>query len=127
MSLFAEVINTNCHTTPDSSIPVVTDYLNRFELCAEGTLYPLVRLCGLMANETRIPNLFLSSHVLTLTVIPERSQATTMPKPDKTFPLLILPALPSHHNPWVQTVQVQIERPPVQSRVVVLDKIIGKE
>jgi hypothetical protein len=34
--LFAEVINTNCHTTPDSSIPVDTDYSNRFELCAEG-------------------------------------------------------------------------------------------
>jgi hypothetical protein len=39
----------------------------------------------------------------------ERSQATAMPKPDKTFPLLILPVLPSHHNPRVWTVQVQIE------------------
>jgi hypothetical protein len=38
-----------------------------------------------------------------------RSQATTMPKPDKTFLLLILPVLPSHHNPGVWTVQVQIE------------------
>jgi hypothetical protein len=38
-----------------------------------------------------------------------RSQATVMPKPDKTFPLLILPVLPSHHNPGVWTVQVQIE------------------
>jgi hypothetical protein len=38
-----------------------------------------------------------------------RSQATTMPKPDKTFPLLILPVLPSHHNPRVWTVRVQIE------------------
>jgi hypothetical protein len=27
-----------------------------------------------------------------------RSQATAMPKPDKTFPLLILPVLPSLHN-----------------------------
>ena len=27
--------NTNCHTTPDSSILVDTDYLNRFELCVE--------------------------------------------------------------------------------------------
>jgi hypothetical protein len=35
-----------------------------------------------------------------------RSQATTMPKLDKTFPLLILPMLPSHHNPGVWTVQV---------------------
>jgi hypothetical protein len=38
-----------------------------------------------------------------------RSQATAMPKPDKTFPLLILLVLPSHHNPGVWTVQVQIE------------------
>jgi hypothetical protein len=38
-----------------------------------------------------------------------RSQATTMPKPDKTFPLLILSVLPNHHNPEVWTVQVQIE------------------
>jgi hypothetical protein len=28
-----------------------------------------------------------------------RSQATAMSKPDKTFPLLILPVLPSHRNP----------------------------
>jgi hypothetical protein len=27
--------NINCHTIPDSSIPVDTDYSNRFELCAE--------------------------------------------------------------------------------------------
>jgi hypothetical protein len=38
-----------------------------------------------------------------------RSQATTMPNSDKTFPFLILPVLPSHHNPGVRTVQVQIE------------------
>jgi hypothetical protein len=38
-----------------------------------------------------------------------RSQATAMPKPDKTFPLLILPVLLSHHNPGVWTVQDQIE------------------
>jgi hypothetical protein len=30
-----------------------------------------------------------------------RSQATTMSKPDKTFPLLILLVLPSLHNPGV--------------------------
>jgi hypothetical protein len=48
-----------------------------------------------------------------------------MLKPDKTFPFLILPVLPSHQNPRVRTVQVQIERPPIQSRVVVLDKSIG--
>jgi hypothetical protein len=38
-----------------------------------------------------------------------RSQATAMSKPDKTFPLLILPVLPSLHNPGVWTVRVQIE------------------
>jgi hypothetical protein len=38
-----------------------------------------------------------------------RSQATAMSKPDKTFPLLILPVLPSHHNPGVWTVRVHIE------------------
>jgi hypothetical protein len=38
-----------------------------------------------------------------------RSQTTTMPKPDKTFSFLILPVLPSQHNPGVWTLQVQIE------------------
>jgi hypothetical protein len=38
-----------------------------------------------------------------------RSQTTTMPKPDNTFPFLILLVLPSRHNPRVRTVQVQIE------------------
>jgi hypothetical protein len=33
-----------------------------------------------------------------------------MSKPDKTFPFLILPVLPSRHNPGVRTVQVQIKR-----------------
>ena len=32
--------NTKCHTTPDSSIPVDTDYSNRFELCAERYTLP---------------------------------------------------------------------------------------
>jgi hypothetical protein len=50
-----------------------------------------------------------------------------MSKLDKTFPLLNLPVLPSHHNPKVQTVQVQIERPPIQSRVVVLVMSTGSE
>jgi hypothetical protein len=38
--LFAKVINTNYHTILDSSIPVDTDYSNRFELCAEGYTSP---------------------------------------------------------------------------------------
>jgi hypothetical protein len=31
----------------------------------------------------------------------ERSHATAMPKPDKTFPILILLVLPNLHNPGV--------------------------
>jgi hypothetical protein len=38
-----------------------------------------------------------------------RNKATTMPKPDKTFPFLILPVLPSRHHPGVRTLQVQIK------------------
>jgi hypothetical protein len=56
-----------------------------------------------------------------------RSQATAMSKTDKTFPLLIFPVLPSHHNPAVWTVQVQIEWLPIQSRVVVLVMSTGSE
>jgi hypothetical protein len=56
-----------------------------------------------------------------------RSQATAMSKPDKTFPLLILPVLPSLHNPRVWTVRVQIEWLPIQSRVVVLIMSTGSE
>jgi hypothetical protein len=64
--------NINCHTIPDSSIPVDTDYLNRFSNSAQRcTLYPLVRFLRSHRRETRMPNLFLSLHVLTLTVIPE--------------------------------------------------------
>jgi hypothetical protein len=47
--------NINCHTIPDSSIPVDTDYSNRFSNSVQRcTLYPLVRLCDLIASETRI-------------------------------------------------------------------------
>jgi hypothetical protein len=34
--VFGGYIKTNCHTIPDSSIPMDTDYSNRFQLCAEG-------------------------------------------------------------------------------------------
>jgi hypothetical protein len=50
-----------------------------------------------------------------------------MPKPGHTFPLLVLPVLPSHLNPGVRTVQVQIKRLPIQSRVVVLVMSTGSE
>jgi hypothetical protein len=56
-----------------------------------------------------------------------RNKATTMPKLDKTFPFLILPVLPSRHNPGVWTVQVQIKWLPIQFRVVVLVMSIGSE
>jgi hypothetical protein len=56
-----------------------------------------------------------------------RSQATAMSKPDKTFSLLILPMLPSQHNPGVRTVRVQIEWLPIHSRVVVLVMSTGSE
>jgi hypothetical protein len=56
-----------------------------------------------------------------------RSQATAMSKPDKTFPLINLPVLPSHHNPGVWAVRVQIEWLPIQSRVVVLVMSTGSE
>jgi hypothetical protein len=49
-----------------------------------------------------------------------------MSKPDKTFPFLFLLVLPSHHNLGVRTMQVQIKRLLIQSRVVVLDKSIGR-
>jgi hypothetical protein len=52
--------NTNCRTTPDSSIPMDTDYSNMFSNSTQRcTLYPLVRLCDLMANEIRIRISFL--------------------------------------------------------------------
>jgi hypothetical protein len=57
----------------------------------------------------------------------ERNKATTMPKPDKTFPFLILPVLPIRHNLGVRTVQVQIEWMPIQSQVVVLVMSTGSE
>ena len=54
-SLFFGKQNINCHTIPDSSIPVDTDYSNRFSNSAQRcTLYPLVRLYDLMINEIRI-------------------------------------------------------------------------
>jgi hypothetical protein len=82
ISLFAEVINTNCHTTPDLSILVDTDYLNRFELCTEG--YTLPASPALRSHGQWDPNLnlFLSSHALTLTVLQEGfSLKTTQVKP----------------------------------------------
>jgi len=63
--------NTNCHTTPDSSIPVDTDYSNRFKLCAEGYTLPTSPALRSHGQWDPNPKLFPSLHVLTLTVIPE--------------------------------------------------------
>jgi hypothetical protein len=81
--------NTNCHTTPDSSIPVDADYSNRFSNSAQRcTLYPLVRFLQSHCREIRMPNLFLSSHVLTLTVIPEGVRPPPCPNRTKHSPSL---------------------------------------
>jgi hypothetical protein len=62
-----------------------------------GTLYPLVRLYDLIAMRSDTESLsFLARPYLN--DYTGRSQATAMSKPDKTFPLLILPMLPSLHD-----------------------------
>ena len=65
--------NINCHTIPDSSIPVDTDYSNRFELCAEGYTLPTSSALRSHGQWDPNPTLFLSPHVLTLTVIRKES------------------------------------------------------
>jgi hypothetical protein len=53
-----------------------------------GTLYRLVRFLRSHRRETRMPNLFLSSHVLTLTVIPEGVRPPPCPNRTKHSPSL---------------------------------------
>jgi hypothetical protein len=53
-----------------------------------GTLYPLVWFLRSHRRETRMPNLFLSSHVLTLTVIPEGVRPPPCPNRKKHSPSL---------------------------------------
>jgi hypothetical protein len=53
-----------------------------------GTLYPLVRFLRSHRRETRMPNLFLSSHVPTLTVIPEGVRPPPCPNRTKHSPSL---------------------------------------
>jgi hypothetical protein len=83
-----ETINTNCHTTPDSSIPVDTDYSNRFELCAEGYTLPTSPALRSHGQWDPNPNLFLSPHVLTLMVIPEGVRPPPCPNRTKHSPSL---------------------------------------
>ena len=80
--------NTNCHTIPDSSIPVDTDYSNRFRLCAEGYTLPTSPALRSHGQWDPNPNLFLSSHVLTLTVIPEGVRPPPCPNRTKLSPSL---------------------------------------
>jgi hypothetical protein len=53
-----------------------------------GTLYPLVRFLRSHRREIRMPNLFLSSHVLTLTVILEGVRPPPCPNRTKHSPSL---------------------------------------
>jgi hypothetical protein len=80
--------NTNCHTTPDSSIPVDTDYSNRFELCAEVYTLPTSPALRSHGQWDPNPNLFPFSHVLTLTVIPEGVGPPPCPNRTKCSPSL---------------------------------------
>jgi hypothetical protein len=86
ISLFLEVINTNCHTTPDSSIPVDTDYSNRFELCAEEYTLPTSPTLWSHGQWDPNLNLFVSPHVLTLAVIPEGVRPPPCPNRTKHSP-----------------------------------------
>jgi hypothetical protein len=54
--LFMKLIEkgSNCHTIPDSSIPVDTDYSNRFQLCAEGYTLPTSPVSAI--SPSRDPN-----------------------------------------------------------------------
>src|SRR5688500_2930454 len=77
------------------------DYSNRFQLCVEGHTLPTSPVSAI--SPSRDPNAGSLSFLArpNLNGYTGRSQATAMSKPDKTFPLLILPVLPSLHNPGV--------------------------
>jgi hypothetical protein len=79
-----------------------------FKLCVEGYTLPTSSALRSHCHEIRHRSSFLPCTSL-LSDYTGRNKATTMSKPDKTFPFLILPVLPSRHNPGVWTVQVQIE------------------
>jgi hypothetical protein len=60
----------------------------RLNSAQRGTLYPLVRFLRSHRRETRMPNLFLSSHVPTLTFIPEGIRPPPCPNRTKHSPSL---------------------------------------
>jgi hypothetical protein len=112
----------------NSPIFVGADYSNRFLNSAHRcTLYPLVWFLQSHHREIRMSKLSLPLHEFTLAVIPKRTRPTPCPNQDKTFLLLVLSVLHSHHNSGVQTVHVRIKRLLIQSRVVVLDMSTGSE
>jgi hypothetical protein len=86
---------------------VDTDYSNRFELCAE--VYTLPTSLALRSQLVRRKSesfSFLARPYLNGYI--GRSQATAMPKPDKTFPLLIFSVLPSLHNPGFEPYEFRL-------------------
>jgi hypothetical protein len=88
----------NCHTTPDSSIPVDTDYSNRFQLCAEG--YTLSTSPVSAISPSRDPNVGSLSFPIrpNLNGYLEGVRPPPCPNRTKLSPLLILPVLPSLLN-----------------------------
>jgi hypothetical protein len=94
---------------PKTPIPVDTNYSNRFQTLHRGvhvTHYSGSVIPWPMRPKSETLSFLARPYLNDYT---KRNKATTMPKPDKTFPFLILPVLPSRHNPGVWTVQVQIE------------------
>jgi hypothetical protein len=71
-----------------------------FNSAQRGTLYPLVWFLRSHRRETRMPDLFPSLYVLTLTVIQKESGHHHV-QTGQNFPPPILPVLPSLHNPGV--------------------------
>jgi hypothetical protein len=86
---------------PDSSIPVDTDYSNRFQLCAE--MYTLPTSPVSVIPPSRDPSAGSLSFLVrpNLNGHPEGVRPPPCPNRTKTFPLLILPVLPSLLNPGV--------------------------
>jgi hypothetical protein len=89
ISLFMEVIKTLI-VVPHQTRPYQWTHTIRigFNSAQRGTLYPLVRFLRSHRRETRMPDLFLSSHVLTLTVIPEGVRPPPCPNRTKHSPSL---------------------------------------
>jgi hypothetical protein len=71
-----------------------------FNSAQRGTLYPLVRFLRSHRRETRMPDLFPSSYVLTLSVIRKESGHHHV-QTGQNFPPPYPPDAPSLHNPGV--------------------------